>query len=161
MKYTIGTIIKKGQVRDTSEQEILQWLAEELKMQNVRQVELLEDRLSFSIPTFRFPTNRYFNKFMSFSSGTFTVTLKGNEYLILLEGNIKRIFAHSAMLLALFGAASMIGSGFRFHSGMISTWLLLFPVIVVIRLVAHYLTFPVYFTKMHNQLQNALKSPLN
>lgn len=157
--YRISIELKKGQLRDTSSQEILKLVAEELEIQNAENVVVQEERILFSNSVIRLPKNRFFNKFASFSKGEITVALHDNSYIVLLSASIQRIFLHSALLVAVLNLLEVFTLGLA--SSIVFFWITIYPIIVVVRLVMHYLSFPVYFTGLRNKLQSYLKQPLN
>jgi len=157
--YKISVELKKGQLRDTSPQEVLELIAEELRIQNAENIDVQEGRILFKNPVLCLPKNRFFNKFASFSNGEITVTSQDNTYLVFLNASINRIFLHTALIVVILNLFEVLSLGFS--SGILFTWLIIFPFITVVRLVMHYLFFPVYFTSLRNNLESTLKRPLS
>lgn len=96
--YKTSTCFIKGQIPDTSVFELLQLYKQELENQSISKIEIRENSLTFSNNIFKIVTNRYANKFSSFTSGQINIEDNGSEYLVGFEADNTRIFIVAATI---------------------------------------------------------------
>jgi hypothetical protein len=154
--YKTSTYFKKGQIPDTSVTEILQLYKQELEDQSVGNIRIDGSTLTFSNGTFKFVANRYANKFSSFTSGQINIEDNGSEYLVRFEADNSRTFTVAAVIAGAVTLISLITSNFDLSSLIIG--LITFALISGIGYGVSTVSFPVYFTKMRNDIERMVQS---
>lgn len=154
--YKTSTYFIKGQVPDTSVFELLQLYKQELENQSISKIQIRDNSLTFSNNIFKIVTNRYPNKFSSFTCGQINIEDNGSEFLVAFEADNTRTFIVAGMIAGAVTLISFVNSNFDLSSILIG--LFIFAVLSGIGYGISTVSFPVYFTAVRNEIERRIQS---
>ena len=151
-----STAFIKDQIPGATIPLLLNFYQQELEYQRVHSINVTENTLYFQNRPWAIGRTRFGNQYFCFSSGTIRIQDNGNEYNVLLEGNLSRIMILGGTLAGVCALSAFIASGFNIIA--IALGVLIFLLVSVVNYVYTLLFFPVYFTDLRNEMEESLQN---
>ena len=152
--YTITTQFIKGQIPGTTLADLLDRYQKELQDQNVSSFSQDQDIIDFnnSNAVANIFLNSYGNRFSGFANGHIKIVDNDTEYIVYLKADISRLFILPGIISGLITLFFLIASGFT--PFLLSFGMGIFIIISLIKYISFSVTFPIYFTKLRNDIEN-------
>jgi hypothetical protein len=153
--FKTSTSIIKGQIPGVSLSHLLNFYKRELNYQNVSQIKISGNTISFSNKIYKFIINRYTNKFSNFSFGQIKIIESEKEFIVHMQANMARLFINVGIIAFTLTLFLLLSSGFN-----VITFLLgigIFALLTIINNAITNISFPVYFINLRNKIQQELE----
>jgi hypothetical protein len=150
------TAFTKSQVPAASIPLLLNFYQQELEHQRVHSITIADDALYFRNHPWAIGRTRFGNQYFCFSSGKISIQDAGDEYRVLLEGNLTRIILLGGTLALACTLGIFLASGFNLIA--IALGVLIFLLVSVINYFYTLLFFPVYFTDLRNEMEESIQN---
>ena len=154
--FTSSTYFIKGQIPRATKEDIIKLYERELETQAVSKISTSVDSISFANNTFKFVLNRFANKYSSFSKGQIRFEDQGNEFGVYFQADITRIFTSAGLMAGITTLFILVGSGFHIYAFIVG--IVIFILLILIGFISTSISFPVYFTRLRNDIERELQT---
>jgi hypothetical protein len=156
--YSITTQFIKGQIPGVTSFDLINRYIQELEDQNIDQYIREFDTVNFtnSISVANAVLNNYGNRFSNFSVGKIRIIDNDFDFTVLLEADLTRLFLMPSVFSGLATLLLLMTS--EFSAFVIVFGLVIFLGISILRYILFVLSFPVYFTKLRNDIEREFQT---
>jgi hypothetical protein len=149
--FKTSTYFIKGQFPQLTANKLISIYKQKLEGQNVKNITVQERTINFNNPVLQFTLSRFNNKFSNFSKGKITITDEADKFIVDLNADITKSFSFPAVLALI----AVLLSGIELFSLIIGA--AVFILLTVIGLISTYVSFPVYFTNLRNDIEREIR----
>ena len=153
--FKTSAVIIKGQFPGLTLSHLLHFYERELHYQNVSHSSVAGNVITFSNNTFKFVINRYANKFSSFSTGQITIEDSANQFVIYFQASTKRLLINAGIIAITATFFLLFDAGFNAFT--IIAGALVFVLFIITGYVITSVSFPVYFVRLRNRVEEELE----
>jgi len=152
LKYKSSISISRKQYPQLSKDQIIKFLANEIKNQNHSTLSITENMVTFSNHPLNFAFTRFSNRWGNFLKGHFELIEKSEYFLITFEGNLKRAYINSLFIPA-FILIFIIFYNFQISIIAMLAAVLGWIFISSLRIIIEYISFPIYLKRKQLQIE--------
>lgn len=157
--FNSSTYFIKAQVPGLTIAHLLNFYKRELHLQQVSDVHVTGNRIDFTNNNFKLVIDRYANKFSSFSSGHIIINDEDDKFVIRLHASMKKLWVNAAVFALIAGSFILFDDGFSIFPLVFGG--AIFVLLTIIGFVITQVSFPVYFVRLRNKIQQELEAMKN